>query len=101
MGEPWVVREGRKEMAVKVRLARAGGKKRPFYRIVVADARSSRDGRFIEKIGHYNPLASPETLDSTSLLIDLERLDYWLQQGATLTRTVVSLARKARELAAG
>lgn len=79
-------------MAVKVRLARAGAKKNPFYRIVVADSRSPRDGRFIEKIGHYDPTAEPR-----NVLINLERLDYWLQNGATATRTVVSLARKARE----
>ena len=82
-------------MAVKVRLARAGAKKSPFYRIVVADSRSPRDGRFIEKIGHYDPTAEPK-----NVLINLERLDYWLQNGATATRTVVSLARKARVLAA-
>lgn len=82
-------------MAVKVRLARAGAKKSPFYRIVVTDSRSPRDGRFIEKIGHYDPKTEP-----TSVLINLERLDYWLQNGAKATRTVVSLARKAREQAA-
>ncbi|MDY0003172.1 MAG: 30S ribosomal protein S16 [Polyangia bacterium] len=82
-------------MAVKVRLARAGAKKNPFYRIVVADSRSPRDGRFIEKLGHYDP-----TVEPTNILINLERLDYWLQNGATATRTVVSLARKARAQAA-
>lgn len=85
-----------KDMAVKVRLARAGAKKSPFYRIVVADERSPRDGRFIEKIGHYDPTANPK-----NVLIDLERLDYWLQNGAKPTATVASLARKAREQAAG
>lgn len=87
-------------MAVKVRLARAGGKKKPFYRIVVTDVRSPRDGRFIEKIGHYDPTALAEPIEAKSLLLDLERLEYWLQNGATPTRTVVSLARKVRAQAA-
>ena len=79
-------------MAVKVRLSRKGAKKRPFYRIVVTDVRSPRDGRFIESIGHYDPKAEP-----VQVKIDLGRLDYWLENGAKASRTVTSLAKKARE----
>ncbi len=79
-------------MAVKVRLARAGAKKSPFYRIVVTDARSPRDGRFIERLGHYDPKAEP-----AEVKLDLERFDYWVQNGARATRTVAALAKRARE----
>ena len=78
-----------KEMAVRIRLARGGRKKRPFYRVVVANSESPRDGRFIERIGIYNPL--PE---SPEVQIDSERLQYWLQQGAKPTDTVRNLIRK-------
>ena len=81
-------------MAVKVRLSRAGAKKKPFYRIVVTDVRSPRDGRFIENIGHYDPQS-----DLAAVKIDLGRFDYWVENGAKATRTVSSLARKAREAA--
>ena len=76
-------------MAVTIRLARHGAKKRPFYRIVVADKRFSRDGRFLEIVGTYNPL--PETP-----LIDLkrDRVDYWLEQGATPSPTVKSIIKQ-------
>lgn len=76
-------------MAVKLRLRRMGRKKRPFYRIVAADARSPRDGRFIEEIGYYNPLTDPLTLE-----VNEERALYWLQQGAIPTDTVKSLLRR-------
>lgn len=76
-------------MAIRIRLARGGRKKRPFYRIVVADSQSPRDGRFIERIGTYNPL--PETAE---VKIDSDRLQYWLQQGAKPSDTVNSLIRK-------
>ena len=79
-------------MPVKVRLARAGAKKKPFYRIVVADGRSPRDGRFIENIGYYDPKKDP-----AEVKIDLGRFDYWVQSGAQPTRTVASLARRKRE----
>lgn len=79
-------------MAVKVRLARAGAKKRPFYRIVVSDIRSPRDGRFIERLGHYDPKKDP-----AEVKLDLERFDYWVQQGAQATRTVATLARRVRD----
>lgn len=84
-------------MAVKIRLARTGAKKRPFYRIVAADARQPRDGRFLEKLGTYNPLTDEGTLD-----IKRDRLDYWLGVGATPTDVVQRLIRKAnKEQAAG
>jgi len=78
-------------MAVKIRLARFGSKKRPFYRIVVSDSRSPRDGRFIEKVGTYDPLQDPPDVK-----VDEERLKFWLARGAQLTETVRSLLRKAR-----
>lgn len=75
-------------MAVKIRLKRMGKKKQPFYRIVVADSRAPRDGRSIEKIGHYNPI--PE---QTDLVINEDRLFYWLDEGAIPSDTVFSLLR--------
>jgi small subunit ribosomal protein S16 len=65
---------------LKIRMSRGGTKKRPFYKIVIADARSPRDGRFIERIGHYNPLLAKDHADRVKL--DLERVKYWLGQGA-------------------
>jgi small subunit ribosomal protein S16 len=76
-------------MPVRIRLARHGRKKRPFYKVVVANSESPRDGRFIESIGVYNPL--PE---SAEVKINADRLQYWLQQGAKPTDTVRSLIRK-------
>ena len=70
-------------MAMKIRLARGGSKKRPFYRIVAADSRMPRDGRFIEKLGVYNPLLPKDSEDR--IKIDLERVQYWLDQGAQPT----------------
>ncbi len=79
-------------MAVKIRLARHGAKKRPYYRIVVADSRCPRDGRFIEEVGRYNPLTDPATVK-----VDLEAVDRWIGNGAQPTDTVASLIAKARE----
>ena len=76
-------------MAVKIRLARHGAKKRPFYRIVVADSESPRDGRFLENVGTYNPLQEP-----AEVTLKTDRVHYWLQQGATPTDTVRSLLKK-------
>ena len=76
-------------MAVKIRLARHGAKKRPFYRIVVADSESPRDGRFLENVGTYNPLQEP-----AQVTLKTDRVHYWLQQGATPTDTVRSLLKK-------
>jgi len=73
-------------MAIKVRLARGGSKKRPFYRIVVADSRMPRDGRYIEKVGTYNPLLPKDSEDRVKM--DVERIQYWLTQGAQLTDRV-------------
>ena len=75
---------------VKLRLRRMGAKKNPFYRVVVADSRSPRDGRFIEEIGTYDPLASPSIIT-----IDTERADYWIKNGAQPTDTVRALLKKA------
>jgi small subunit ribosomal protein S16 len=73
-------------LSVKIRLARGGAKKRPFYSIVVADTRSPRDGRFIEKIGTYNPMVEREHPDR--LRLDTERVQHWLSHGATPTERV-------------
>ena len=75
-------------MAVKIRLKRMGAKKTPFYRIVVADSRYPRDGRFIEQIGTYNPLTDPSTID-----VDNEKALKWLSQGAQPTDTVKGLLK--------
>ena len=75
-------------MAVKIRLKRLGKKKQPFYRIVVADSRAPRDGRSIEKLGHYNPISKP-----AELVFNEERLFHWLDEGAQASDTVFSLLR--------
>lgn len=75
-------------MAVKIRMKRLGAKKRPFYRIVVADERSPRDGKFIEEIGYYNPISEPKEFK-----INSERVDYWLGVGAKPTTTVARLLK--------
>ena len=75
---------------VKIRLRRMGAKKAPFYRIVVADARSPRDGRCIEEIGTYNPLTEPATVN-----IDVEKAQAWIKNGAQPTDTVRSLLKNA------
>lgn len=77
-------------MAVKMRLKRMGAKKSPFYRVVVADSRYPRDGRFIEEIGTYNPLTDPAKID-----IDAEKATKWIKNGAQPTDTVKSLLKKA------
>ena len=75
---------------VKIRLRRMGAKKAPFYRIVVADSRYPRDGRFIEEIGFYNP-----TTDPTELKVDVDRAQAWIKTGAQPTETVKALLKKA------
>ena len=77
-------------MAVKMRLRRMGAKKAPFYRVVVADERSPRDGRFIDEIGYYNPLTNP-----AEIKIDAEKAEKWLNNGAQPTETVKSLLKKS------
>ena len=74
-------------MALKIRLARGGAKKRPYYRIVVADSRSPRDGRFIEKVGTYNPLLPKDSAERVTLV--KERIEHWIAQGATPTDRVL------------
>lgn len=81
-------------MAVTLRLTRAGGKKSPFYRVVAADSRSPRDGRFIEQIGVYDPLRQP-----AEVRLDTARLDRWLAVGAVPSQTVSELIRLARRAA--
>lgn len=88
-------------MAIKIRLARAGSKKRPYYHVVVADARSPRDGRIIERIGSYNPML--EKGDEKRVILDTERAEYWVKTGAQPTDRVERfldaaglLKRKAR-----
>ena len=77
-------------MAVKIRLRRMGAKKAPFYRIVVADSRFPRDGRFIEEIGTYNPLVDPAEIN-----VDGEKAKKWIANGAQATDTVKSLLKKS------
>lgn len=80
-------------MAVKIRLRRMGAKKSPFYRIVVADSRFPRDGRFIEEIGYYNPVENP-----AELKVDVDRAQAWIKTGAQPTETVRDLLKKAGAL---
>ena len=80
-------------MAVKIRLARHGAKKRPYYRIVVADARAPRDGKFIEEVGRYNPCVDPSMIK-----FDLEKVDKWIANGAQPTDTVRVLLKKSNVL---
>ena len=82
-------------MAVKIRLTRAGSKKVPFYRVVAADRRSPRDGRFIEQLGVYDPLRDP-----VEFRVDQERLQHWLKNGAVPSQTVGELLRRQRQGAA-
>lgn len=79
-------------MAVKIRLARHGAKKRPYYRIVVADSRKPRDGRFIEEVGRYNPCVHPNYIS-----FDMDRVNYWIKCGAQPTDTVARLLKNAQE----
>ena len=80
-------------MAVKIRLARGGTKKRPFYRVVAADERAPRDGRFIEKLGTYNPLLPADHAERVKL--DLERIQHWLSLGAQPTDRVLRFLDQA------
>ena len=81
-------------MAVHIRLRRMGRTKKPAYRVVVADSRSPRDGRFIEIIGHYNPLTNPPTLK-----IELDKASEWIKKGAQPSNTVRTLLARAAEAA--
>ena len=83
---------------VTIRLARAGSKKRPFYHITVADSRVTRDGRFVERIGFYNPIARGA---SEGMRIDIDRLDHWQKQGAQLSERVAKLVKLYRKANSG
>lgn len=78
-------------MGVRIRLARMGGKKKPFYRIVVADSECPRDGRFIDQIGYYDPKPNPVVLH-----LDAQKAEFWLNRGAKPTQIVNQLIKKAR-----
>ena len=80
-------------MAMKIRLARGGSKKRPFYRVVATDSRMPRDGRFIEKLGTYNPLLAKDSEERVKL--DLDRIKYWLGEGAQPTDRVARMLEAA------
>jgi len=83
-------------MSVKMRLARAGAKKAPFYRVVITDSRSPRDGRFIEHVGVYDPCRKP----APEIRLQMDRVDYWLSCGALPSETVGQLIARARSAAA-
>ncbi len=76
---------------LRIRMTRMGGKKDPHYRVVIAEKRGPRDGRFVENVGYYNPALNPIRLN-----LDMERVDYWIGQGAQPSETVRSLIRKVR-----
>lgn len=78
-------------MAVKIRLRRIGGRKKPFYRIVVADSRSPRDGKFIEAIGHYDPRSKDD------IILDIEKAEEWQRKGAKPTETVGKLIKRVKK----
>src|SRR5512143_3763474 len=82
-------------MSVKIRLRRVGATKRPSYRLVVADSHSPRDGRFVETVGHYNPLTEP-----AEIVVKVERIQHWLKQGAQPTEAVAKLLRRSGALPA-
>lgn len=80
-------------MAMKIRLARGGSKKRPFYRIVAADSRMPRDGRYVEKLGSYNPMLPKDSEERVKM--DMERVQYWLGQGAQPTDRIARMLEAA------
>jgi small subunit ribosomal protein S16 len=82
---------------VSIRLSRAGAKKRPFYHVVVTDSRNRRDGRYIERVGFFNPVGRDH---EENLRIDLERVDYWIEQGAKPSERVASLLKAQRKASA-
>lgn len=79
---------------VKIRLARHGAKKRPYYRVVVADSRCPRDGKFIEEVGRYNPCSTPKLIE-----LDFDKIDEWVKNGAQLSDRVAHLMKQTRESA--
>ncbi len=82
---------------VTIRLARGGSKKRPFYHVVVTDSRNARDGRYIERVGFFNPVAEGK---QEELRLDRERIDYWIGQGAQPTERVQALMKQHAKMAA-
>ena len=80
-------------MAVKIRLRRMGAHKKPFYRIVVADSRSPRDGRCVEEIGYFNPMTNPEEVE-----LDMEKVEEWISKGAQPTKRVKSIIKSLKEV---
>jgi small subunit ribosomal protein S16 len=91
-GEPSEQRSQEYVLAVKIRLARHGAKKAPYYRVIVADARARRDGRFIEEVGRYNPCVEPAMVQ-----LDMDKIDTWMANGAQPTNTVERLIKSAKE----
>ncbi len=81
---------------VTIRLARGGAKKRPFYQVVVTDSRNPRDGRFIERVGFFNPVAAGH---AETLRLDMERIEHWMSLGATVSERVASLIKNAKKAA--
>ena len=82
---------------VTIRLSRAGAKKRPFYHLVVTDSRNRRDGRYIERVGYFNPVGKEH---EENLRVDIERVDYWIEQGAQPSERVANLLKTHRKAAA-
>jgi len=82
---------------VSIRLSRAGAKKRPFYHLVVTDSRNRRDGRYLERVGFFNPVCAE---GEESVRIDVERVDYWISQGAKPSARVASLLKSQKKAAA-
>ena len=78
---------------VSIRLSRAGAKKRPFYHLVVTDSRNRRDGRYIERVGYFNPVASEK---EKGLVINAERLEHWVKNGAKVSDTVARLVKQSK-----
>ncbi|MBE8596741.1 30S ribosomal protein S16 [Xenorhabdus sp. BG5] len=81
---------------VTIRLARGGAKKRPFYQVVVTDSRNARDGRFIERVGFFNPIASGK---AETLRLDLDRIEHWVGLGASVSDRVATLIKDAKKAA--
>ena len=81
---------------VTIRLARGGAKKRPFYQVVVTDSRNARDGRFIERVGFFNPIAAGQ---AEALRLDLDRIEHWIGLGATVSDRVSALIKDAKKAA--
>jgi small subunit ribosomal protein S16 len=86
----------KEDVMVTIRLARGGAKKRPFYQVVVTDSRNARDGRFIERVGFFNPIASGQ---AEALRLDLDRIEHWVGLGATVSDRVHALIKDAKKAA--